>query len=492
MLGVMLFGFAETPAPGQCRPAELATIIATDAATSDGLARSVAMHDDTAIVGAPMDTHLAGSAAGAAYIFVRSGEMWIQQAKLIAADAAPNERFGVSVALWGDTAVVGAFLADHNGGVDAGSSYVFVRSGPPGSKVWTQQAKLTASDAEKSDFFGIAVAVSGDTAVVGSYQDDLEGGVDAGSAYVFVRSGPPGSEVWTEQAKLVADDAAQLDLFGFAVAISDNTAVIGSYLDDNRGGTNAGSAYVYVRSRGVWSQQAKLITVDAADADWIGISVAIDGDTAVVGANLDDYAGQINTGSASVFVRSGAPGSEVWTEQAKLTVPDAAIDDQLGLSVAISGGTAVIGALYDDHAGGFNAGSASVFARSGPSGGERWTLQATLTASDAAPSDTFGNSVAISDGRALIGAYLDDHEAGTDAGSAYIFSLDGCGQPSCSGDLDASGAVNGIDLAMLLGQWTGSASYTPCPPSIAPDLNGDCKVNGLDLALLLGEWGACE
>lgn len=155
----VVLGVSAPSAPGQCSPAELATILATDAASGDGVGHSVAMDGDTAILGAPLQSHRAGAAAGAAYIFVRSGDSWIQQATLIADDAAPNERFGVSVALSNDTAVVGAFLADHDGGVDAGSAYVFVRSGPPGGEIWTQQAKLTASDAASGDLFGIAVAV---------------------------------------------------------------------------------------------------------------------------------------------------------------------------------------------------------------------------------------------------------------------------------------------------------------------------------------------
>ena len=160
-----------------------------------------------------------------------------QLAKLIASDAAAGDRFGTSVAVDGDTVVVGVPYDDHSNRTDAGSAYVFVRS----AGVWTVQAKLTASDAAASDYFGYSVSVSGDTAVIGAYEDDHAGGTYAGSAYVFARS----EGVWTEQAKLTASDAATDDLFGVCVSVSGDTAVIGAYMDDHAGGTNAGSAYVF-------------------------------------------------------------------------------------------------------------------------------------------------------------------------------------------------------------------------------------------------------
>src|SRR5262245_21948840 len=181
--------------------------------------------------------------------------------------------FGVSVSFAGNTAVIGA----DQGGVGNGRAYVFVRSGG----TWVQQAQLTASDAAPADFFGGAVSVYGNTALVGADRDDHSGGSDAGSAYVFVRSGA----VWTQQAKLTASDAASNDLFGHSVSIYGDTAVVGSVLDTNAGGTNAGSAYVFVRSGTVWTQQAKLTASDAGGGDNFGQSVSISGDTALIGAH---------------------------------------------------------------------------------------------------------------------------------------------------------------------------------------------------------------
>ncbi|WP_095987402.1 DUF7507 domain-containing protein [Cystobacter fuscus] len=371
---------------------EQAKLTASDAAAFDNFGWSVALSGDTAVVGAPDDD----TGAGSAYVFVRSGTAWSQQAKLTASDAAALDSFGTSVALSGDTAVVGAYGDDTAAGEDAGSAYVFVRSGT----TWSQQAKLTASDAVAFDRFGSSVALSGDTAVVGARGDDTAAGSETGSAYVFVRSGT----AWSQQAKLTASDAAAGDLFGWSVALSGDTAVVGAPDDD----TGAGSAYVFVRSGTAWSEQAKLTASDAAALDSFGTSVALSGDTAVVGAPNDDTAAGSETGSAYVFVRSGT----AWSQQAHLTASDAAAGDFFGWSVAISGDIAVVGAYADDTAAGQQAGSAYVFVRSGTA----WSQQAKLTASDAAAFDSFGVSVAISGGTVVVGAL-------GDAGSAYVYVL---------------------------------------------------------------------
>ena len=170
--------------------------------------------------------------------------------------------------------MVGAYR-DSDAGNHSGSAYVFVRSGT----TWTEQAKLTASDAQAGDWFGIAVALSGDTAVVGAYRDS-DAGSFSGSAYVFVRSGT----TWTEQAKLTASDAETDDLLGYSVALVGDIAVVGARGDDHSGNKNAGSAYVFVRSGATWSEQAKLTASDASPEDVLGNSAALSGDRALVGA----------------------------------------------------------------------------------------------------------------------------------------------------------------------------------------------------------------
>ena len=283
----------------------------------------------------------------------------VEQAKLTASDAEASDQFGYSVSISGDgnTAIVGARLEDPGGVSSAGAAYVFTRSGTS----WSQQAKLTASDAEASDFFGVSVSISsdGNTAIVGAYFEDPGGLSSAGSAYVFTRSGT----TWSQQAKLTASDAEASDRFGFSVSISSdgNTAIVGAYLEDPGGVSSAGSAYVFTRSGTTWTEEFKLTASDAEAIDLFGISVSIsgDGNTAIVGARLEDPGGVSDAGSAYVFTRSGTS----WSQQAKLTASDAEASDFFGWSVSISsdGNTAIVGAYSEDPGGVSGAGSAYIF-----------------------------------------------------------------------------------------------------------------------------------
>ena len=309
-------------------------LMANDAEMLDQFGLSVAVSGDTVVVGANGEDS-EGNAAGAAYVFVRNGTSWNEQDKLTASDAQADDRFGHSVAVAGDTVVVGAFLEDE-GGSDAGAAYVFVRNGT----TWNEQDKLVASDAETGDWFGRSVAVSGDIVAVGAL-GEAEGGTDAGAAYVFVRNGTS----WDEQDKLVASDAQAYDYFGVSVAVSGDTVVVGAYGEDD-GGTDAGAAYVFKRNGTSWSQQDKLMAGDAQAGDRFGYSVAVSGDTVVVGAYREDSGGT-NAGAAYVFVYDGT----TWDEQQKLMASDAAASDNFGHSVAVSGDTVVVGTPFEDSAG---------------------------------------------------------------------------------------------------------------------------------------------
>ena len=296
-----------------------AKLIPTDAAEDDNAGFSVALDGDTAVIGAPYHDK-----RGAVYVFVRSGTTWTQQAKLTASDGASYDAFGIAVAISGDTVVIGATGDDDNGS-SSGSAYVFVRNGT----TWTQTAKLTASDGTESDYFGRAVAIVGDTVLIGATDDTHSNITRAGSAYVFVRSGP----TWSQQAKLTASDPGAYDRFGYAVALDGDTALVGAH-QDNDSGADSGSAYVFVRSGTTWSQQAKLTASDAATGDFFGHAVALSGDTALIGAYRADSGGT-DRGVAYVFVRNGT----TWSQQTKLTAGDAADKDQFGTAVALSGTT---------------------------------------------------------------------------------------------------------------------------------------------------------
>jgi hypothetical protein len=269
------------PAASQA-PIPMAELRADDGADFDNFGWSVAVSGDTAVLGAA-DADDFGNSSGSAYVFVRNGASWTQQAKFLATDGVAGDRFGYSVAVSGDTALVGAGLLNGKG-----AAYVFVRNGTS----WTQQAKLLASNGTVDGNFSFSIALSGDTAVIGAYGDS-ERAVHAGAAYVFVRSGTS----WAQQAKLLATDGVAEDRFGIAVALSEDTAVIGA---DHHGG--AGSAYVFLRNGTSWTQQAELVADDGALDDGFGSAVAVFGGTAVIGAPADDDVGD-HSGSAYVRAR---------------------------------------------------------------------------------------------------------------------------------------------------------------------------------------------
>jgi hypothetical protein len=361
----------------------------------------VAIDGDTVLIGANQDFGTGGTLSGAAYVYVRTGTTWTQQAKLTASDAAPIDDFGWHLSLDGNTALVTAIWDDDNGH-DSGSAYVFTRTGT----TWTEQAKLTASDGVADDHFGYCSALDGDTAYIGANWDD-DNGDGSGSLYVFVRSGT----TWTQQAKLLALDGQAGDRFGGYVASSGDTALIGAYYDDDNG-VDSGSVYVFTRSGTNWTQQEKFSPADGAAGDTFGQPICIDGDTAIIGSYYDDDKGN-DSGSAYVFTRIGT----IWTQQAKLLASDGAAGDAFtNYGISLDGDTALIAACLHDGIGN-DSGSAYVFIRSGTT----WTQQQKLIASDGAEGDMFATSVSLDGDTALLGAWYDD-DNGVHSGSVYVFT----------------------------------------------------------------------
>lgn len=380
-----------------------AQLLAPDAAGDDNFATSVAVFGDTAVVGAPLDDTAAGIQAGSAYVFVRSGTTWTFQQKLLPSGGQAGDEFGLSVSLFGDTAVVGA--PSHDGaGPDSGAAYVFVRTGA----TWTQQQQLIAADLESGQGFGTSVSLSGDTALVGSNLKTTAAGPVAGAAYVYARSGG----VWTQQQQLVAPDAQPLEQFGISVSLSGETALVGAFFDSAPAFAQ-GSAYVFVRSSSTWAFQQKLTASDAASVDFFGISVSLSGDTAVVGSPLSDTTAAEDSGAVYVFVRSGA----AWSQQQKLVGSDSGQSDLFGTAVAAAGDEVVVGASDHDTAAGLDAGAAYVFGRSGTA----WTEHRMLLPPGGAASDNFGASVAVAGDTVLAGAPMDETAAGSGAGSTHVF-----------------------------------------------------------------------
>ena len=470
--------------------AQQAYLKASNTGTDDRFGQFVAVSGDTVVVGASHEDSNATGAngdqadnsagdAGAAYVFVRSGTTWTQQAYLKASNTELRDYFGTSLAISGDTVVVGApFESSNATGVNgdqadnsatgSGAAYVFVRTGT----TWTQQAYLKASNTELRDYFGTSLAISGDTVVVGASSEDSSAtGVNgdqadnsasfAGAAYVFVRSGT----IWTQQAYLKASNTDAGDYFGTSVAISGDTVVVGASREDsnatgvnganNNSAIDSGAAYVFVRSGTVWTQQAYLKASNTGVRDGFGQSVAVSGDTVVVGAygeasNATGVNGNgannsaTGSGAAYVFIRTGT----TWTQQAYLKASNTEVgDDSFGISVAVSGDTVVVGAQQEDsNATGVNgdqadnsasfAGAAYVFFRSGTT----WTQQAYLKASNTGGGDDefvfgdiFGGSVAVSGDTVVVGAFWEDSSAtgvngnqadnsAFGAGAAYVFT----------------------------------------------------------------------
>ena len=423
---------------------EEATLQASDAATGDFFGFSVALDGMVALIGSEHDDD-GGTDSGSAYVFQYDpvGETWSEAAKLTASDAAEGDQLGRSVALDGNVAVAGAWRED---GVaeDTGAAYVFRYD--TDTETWGEEAKLTALDAAEGDRFGRAVDVSADYITVGAYASD-GAGTSSGSAYVFHFDA--GAESWNEEAKLTASDAAGYDSFGYAVAVSGRQTLIGSRYDHHSGYADAGSVYVY-RGLSDCNHNDSLDTCDVADGtsddvntngtpdecepclaqelvelapaepvetDEFGISVSVSDDVALVGAYRDDE-GEPNAGAAYVYRFDG----DVWGWEAKLTAPDPGSGDAFGMSVAVGGGVAVVGAYLDDDVAN-NAGSAYVF-RYNP-GGQVWDFEAKLTASDGEASDAFGEMVDLGEGLIVVGARGDDDadpgNSFCNSGAIYVF-----------------------------------------------------------------------
>ena len=391
---------------------ELAKLTGFGGSANDEIGWGVAIDGDTAVVGAPGDS----STRGPAYVFARVSGAWTIQATLTAKDRDGSDFFGASVALSGDTVVVGA-AGDDDKGSGSGSVYVFTK--PVGG--WAdgnETAKLLASDGAEGDNFGRSVAMDGDTVVVGAFYDD-DNGSNSGSAYVFTK--PVGG--WAngnETAKLTAFDGAEGDNFGISVALDGDTVVVGSH------GANIlrGKAYVFTKPDAGWidaTETAGLTASDGVDGDQFGLSVAIDADTVVVGAIGNDDKGDAS-GSAYVFVK---PDSlDGWADEnysgnqtAKLLASDGAEDDVFGRSVAVDGDVVLIAAPQDTD-NGSNSGSAYLFARNSGT----WSETSKLTEPNGAALHRFGFSVALDGNAAMLGARGAFSDGVEFAGGAYVFT----------------------------------------------------------------------
>jgi hypothetical protein len=342
---------------------------------------SVAIEGDTAIVGAPA---LSTAGAGVAHLVVRHGATWREQQALVPDDSEGGVGFGWSVALSHDTALVSAPFRSG----ESGTVYVFTRSGT----TWSQQQKLTPRDELSIASFGHAVALLGNTALISS----TERNNNTGAAYIFVRKGV----TWSQEQRLLASDGSEGDGFGQSVALTDDRALVGAPFKDAR----LGAAYIFARhgwNVGTWSQEQILTGADATAGDFFGGAVALSGPGAVVGAPAKNAF----LGAAYVFAHNGTR----WSQQQKLVSSDGETSVQLGSSVALSGHTALIGAPSS---------AAYLFTLRGAT----WSQQQTLRAPAGEVNDAFALGVALSAGSALIGA----PQKNANTGIVYFFAHASC------------------------------------------------------------------
>lgn len=449
---------------------------------SDAFGNAIAMSGDTLVIGAAQESSAAiginGNAgdnsapgAGAVYVFTRSGDAWTQQAYIKASNTQAGDGFGSSVALSGDTLLVGAPGEDSisaainagqtdNSASNAGAAYVFVRNGT----AWTQQAYLKTPNMGAGDQLGFAVAVSGDLlAVAAPREDSAAKGVDgnmndetassSGAVYVFVRAGT----TWRYQSYLKASNTGSNDLFGFALALAGDTLAVsadaeasaafgvgGDQLDDSA--PNAGAVYVFMRSHvdATWSQQAYIKASNTGAGDFFGSAVALSGDTLAVGAYHEASAATTVNGNQSdnsaaaagavyVFARTGT----AWAQQAYVKASNTGAGDLFGASVALSADTLAVGAYAEDSTAtdpadntSKDAGAAYVFTRTGTT----WSQQSFVKPASPTPGDLFGWSVALTSNTLVIGALQEsscatglnppggqtDHSCAS-AGAVYVF-----------------------------------------------------------------------
>ncbi|HYF65653.1 MAG TPA: FG-GAP repeat protein [Herpetosiphonaceae bacterium] len=396
---------------------------------SNKFGSSLASSGDTVVVGSSEE-----GGVGAVHVFVPDtiNGGWVRQSRFGAFNASPYDRFGGSLAIDGDTLVVGAPWESGNG-LDpadnsvgqAGAVYVYVRS----NGLWTQQAYLKASNIGVQHMFGYSVDIDGDTIVVGALGDDST--VAGGAAYVFTRTGG----VWSQQGYLKASNAEYGDQFGFRVAIDDGVVVVsaigersnGSGPDDNSV-MSAGAVYTFERSNGAWSQREYLKSPYAASTTQGGFggSTAIDDGTLVIaGGGSNAFPG----GSAFVYVRPSGPLTPTWTIQATLSASNGETGDGFGGAV-IDGDTIVVGVGGEDSNGSgpadnsaMDSGAVYVFGRNG----SIWTELSYRKAFNADPLDIFGGSLSLSDGILAVGAFAEDgsglnpyDNSQPEAGAVYV------------------------------------------------------------------------
>jgi hypothetical protein len=360
-------------------------LLPNDGKAGDNFGYSVAIDGTTALVGAHKADNKNAEDSGAAYIYSLGSRGWQQQAKLIAEPAYTDDTLGGNVALKNNMAMLGVIRRDDKG-KDAGAVFAFERK----TNSWSQKQILTAIDAKAGDTFGQSIALTERFLVIGAPHSDTPH-KDSGSAYVYLRN----KDAWQFQAKLTAKDGAAGDLFGISIAIHNDTILVGADLNDEQA-EKAGAVYAYTFDGKQWNHQAKLMAKDGANTDIFGVRVALYGDTALISARRDDIEGVgVDAGSAYIFERT----KNKWIQTQKLVAPDGKADDRFARGVALYEETALISAMHHDAIGN-NTGALYVFKKQQG----QWRYTSKMMASDGMPEDRFGWNVALTNKTAIIAA----------------------------------------------------------------------------------------
>jgi hypothetical protein len=393
---------------------------------------------------------------------------------LTANNAQTSDQFGEAVAISGDTAVVGSWLEDNDHGLNAGSAYVYRWDG----QRWIQTVKIYAPDGVADDRFGQAVAVYHDLIVVGASLADVNGISNAGAAYVYRRVGA----AWSYQGKIVANDPYANDRFGLSVAISDAGIAIGAPREERQGGLDQGAVYTFSYNGIGWFQTQKLIASKPGNNDWFGFHLAMDGTTLAVGAQNDDTTAGLDAGSVSIFRFANSQ----WQPVQYIKASDGTTGANFGSNLSLYGDFMVVGAERDTVPGVGRAGSAYVFTRD--TNGQ-WNQSAKLVSSAPAVDDFFGSAVGISGKTVVVGAEKADVGA-VDSGSVQTFEFQEGNHTWVPGEIITSGLNQGSeffgsDLAFSNGLLLVSAPFVDLPDvadagaAFAFAQDHDCNGDGL-------------
>lgn len=441
---------------------------------------SMATDGERIVVGAHRDDDLGGD-AGAAYVLIRGGAGWVTEQKLTSSTGSGSDYFGIATDMSNGRIAVGAYLDDDLGS-NAGAVFLYEHDG----QSWVETQVVTPGDPNSSDYFGFSLVFAGETLIVSAYLDD-ERASDGGAVYIFE---PDTDGAYVQVQKLTASDGANSDQFGYRLDADGDDLIVGARLDDNERGGDAGAAYVFTRDAGLYQERGKLIASDGAASDYFGRDVAIEGDLAVIGANLDDNENGSDAGAAYVWQRLG----QVWIEQQKLVAGDGAGNDIYGASVDTDGERIVVGARFARHDQNPTSypdnGSAYIYEFDGGA----WAESGKLLPTQLENSAYYGEFVELDAGMLLVSAYLENGPV-SNSGTLYVHEVlttdddmdgvpDDCpdGTSGCN-PADIAEPIGLLDLADVIAF---ISAFTTADP--AADLDGNTLYDLADVLLFVNAF----